>query len=381
MFQCFLEAYPWDLVGDDLDAVLDQLHGGVGVTGLSLWLGVPPLAEFRVRDRHPRIFNTRGGLFFHPDLARYEKTRLKPVVSDWLDKRRPLERLTDACATRGMSLRAVISASQTGRLLKRHPEMTSKNAFGDQSGMALCLANPDVQSYLGSLLSDLTTHDGLSAVALADFAIHWPDAWSTRIRWPASVGRTEQTLLSICFCESCQQGAAGAGVDIDMARRSVRTRLQKAFDTATSAGDGVESALADDRPLADFAAWRASTLSTLLTRLVESCRCDLLVHRPHRGSGCPASADPDGALPAGVITELDDPDDLDDALCKQARRNEFRLDRNFALTVGAPDLVKLFSRAVELGFAAADVHHYGSLSDAALDPVRQAIRFARRVAD
>lgn len=380
MFQFYLSAYPWDLMHEDLDRILDRLHGEVGVTGLSVWIGVPPKSQLRVRDVQPRVFTTRGGLFFHPDSKRYTSTRCKPIVSDWLKTRRTLERLSEACQQRGMALRAIVSASQTGRLVQRHPDMACKNAFGDESQLSLCLANPDVQTFLCSLVSDLSAYEGLTGVTIADFVISWVDAWANTIDLSVAVRGTELALLSTCFCESCQQTAGASGVDVEMARRSVRTMLQAAFDAGTSIDEDNEPGLTDDQPLADFTSWRSSVLSSLLGRLVDSCGCELLVDRRLNTMACGSHSQPDWTLPAGVITRLDVPENLEGNICRTARRNELQLDERYASRSHAPQLVHLMSQSVELGFSAIEMCHYGLLSDSAFVPIKQAIRFAKRSA-
>ena len=49
-----------------------------------------------------------------------------------------------------------------------------------------------------------------------------------------------------------------------------------------------------------------------------------------------------------------------------------------AMSKHGPELVGTMSRAVQLGFAGVEIYHYGILPEAALIPIKQAIRFARR---
>jgi hypothetical protein len=320
-------------------------------------------------------------LFFHPDNERYASTRCKPIVSEWLKARRPLERISEACQKRGMTLRVIVSACMTGRLVQRHPEMASKNAFGDPSQLSLCLANPDVQAYLCHLVSDLSQRDGISGVTLADFVLSWTDAWARTLELPKLIEETPLALLSVCFCESCHQGATRADVDVSMARRSVHTMLQKTFDGGSAKEADLESILADNQPLADLFAWRSSTLSSLLARMVDGARGELLLDREMNTTACARGVEPDWALPAAVITRLNVDQQPEDAICQTAHRNELRLSGSLERDSRAPDLVRIMSQAVELGFSAVEIEDYGLLPDAAFVPVKQAIRFARRSVD
>jgi hypothetical protein len=161
-----------------------------------------------------------------------------------------------------------------------------------------------------------------------------------------------------------------------MVSRSVRAIMQRTLDAA--ADHPLDSILADNAPLAAYYKWRSEELSSLLGRLNEQCGCELLVDRRLTGPESCQYAGVDLGIPAGVITRLDRPDELSAALCPLARRNELRLPESFAIGAHGPDLVSTISRAVELGVNAVQIDSYGLLPGAALTPVRQAIRFARR---
>ena len=377
MLRAFLTAYPWDLIDEGVATVLDQLHGEIGVTGLSVWIGVPPIVQLRVREVRPRVYRTRGGVFFHPDEQHYTGSRCKPVVSTWIRGRQPLKHIAEACAERAMELRVIVSAAITGRLSQRYPEMASKNLFGIESHAGVCLANPDFQAYLSGLVSDLSGRDNIAGVTLSDFEIAWPEAFQDDLRGAKPLGQTERSLFATCFCESCHQHATAAGVDVGMARRSVQVILQKILDAGLATDWTLDAVLSDDAPLAEYYHWRTEELSSLLSRLVNSCKCEVLLDRPFAEADR-QHTDPDLSLPAAVITRLDHPDRLGSALSSAARRNELRLPESLAIAAHGPELVGTLSRAVELGVTGVEIDNYGLLPDAALTPIKQAIRFARR---
>lgn len=380
MIRAFLTAYPWDFVSEDLETCLDRLHGEVGLTGVSVWVAAQPTTQLRVRDVHPRVFRTRGGLFFHPDEQHYAATRCKPVVSSWLKGRDPLKRIGDGCARRAMDLRVIVSGSATGRLARRYPDMACKSAFGDVSHLSLCLANPDVQTYLCGLVGDLSSNHPIVALTMTDFDLAWSEARKPSLTRTPSLGETETALLSMCFCESCQQQATAADVDMAATRRSVQVLLQRSLDSGVAIGQGLDVILADNAPLAAYARWRSEELGRLLGRLTDSSAVDLLLDRRLD----PAEAHQHGGLdwgcPAGVITRLSHPDDLSSARCPTARLSELRLPDSFAIGPHAPALVRTLSQAVGLGFSGVVFDHYGLLPDTALTPIKQAVRFARRSA-
>ncbi len=378
MLRVFVTAYPWDLMDEGVAPALDRLHGEVGVSGVSVRVATAPVMQLRARDLGPRVFRTRGGVFFHPDEERYAGTRCKPIVSSWLKRRDPLKRIADACEGRGMELRVMISAARTGRLAQRHAEMACRNAFGDDSHVSLCLANADVQAYLCGLVADLSANYTLSGVTLSDFRLGWAEALATDLCAAHRLGEAQSALLFTCFCESCHQRATAAGVDVPMARRSVQTILQTSFDNGVAADLNIDTLLADDTPLAAYYRWRTREMCSLLGRLAELCTCELLLDRALHEPGSRYHSGLDLSIPAAVLTRIDRPDQLASALCPTARRSELRLPGSLTVGAQAPELVSTLAKAAELGLAGVEIDNYGLLPEPALTALKQAIRFARR---
>ncbi len=401
----FFAAYPWDLVDEGIEAVLDRLHGDVGINGLSVWVGLPPVTQLRLREPEHSIFRTAGGLFFAPDKQHYLQTRCKPLISDWLKKAKdPLPRIAEACAARGVELRVIVSAAATGRFAHHYPEMASKNVFAAVSHTSLCLANPDVQAYLCGLAADLSTKYDLAGLVVTDLVIAWLDAFSPDLHPSYMLGDTERALLAMCFCESCQQKASGV-VPGSLAAEAVRTILHEIFELGVPTEHRIDRLLSDYPTLSDYDRWRSSELSTFLASLKESCRCPLLVLRTAnvlrtakvqrtanvlrpatRGAPVvtpsPSFSDAiDVSVPAAVITQIDNRDELRTAPCAGAAGSELGLSESFVLRCGDSELVTALAEAVGLGLTVVQIDNYGNLPERALTPIKQAIRFARRTAD
>lgn len=370
-------AYPWDLVDENLDVVLDRLHGDVGVAGLSLWTATPPVLALRVAADQPRVIRSDGGLLFHADRAPYSATRCQPLEAPGSTTGNRIARIIAGCAQRDMPVRAVVSASRLGRLPKRHPEMCCKNVFGIESQAVLCLGNPDVAAFLVGLVSELSGRWPLSAVVVRDFDICWVEAFSADLRTPP-LGEVGRWLLSLCFCESCRQRAGEAGVDVESACRSVAKYVVGSMETSGTPSESSATAVSDDPSLAAFLRWRGEELSRLLVRLVDSCGCDLLLDRGGIHERHEASDEPVLTAPAGVVTKIESAEALASAAFPAARRNELRLPLNLTAGVDGPTLVSLCSRAVESGFDAVEIDDFASLPESAMTPIKQAARFARR---
>lgn len=380
MFRAFLTAYPWDLLDDEFGVRLDQLHGEIGATGLTVWAASPPTTQVRGRDVEPRIVRTRGGLLFHPEEHHYAGTRVKPIVSSWVKSKRPLQRLATACSERGMELRVKVSAALTGRLAQKHPEAACKNLFGSVSHESVCLFNPDVETYLASLVADLSSNHDISGVSISDLFVGWSEAYDPSLLAGLALGDTMRSLLFICFCESCHQRAAAAGVDVEIALRATRVLAQQTIDRGAASDVKFATILSDHPPLGEYHRWRIEELSSVLKRLSVACQaCKKEVIWDRGRERC--ETDQSELLvtdSTSVTTRVDGPDQLAEAMCAQAMRNEIRVPAHATVGPHGRELVKLVSRAVELGFSGVEFDGYGLMSETAFPSIKQAIRFARR---
>ncbi|MFQ5495490.1 MAG: hypothetical protein ACE5EX_08925, partial [Phycisphaerae bacterium] len=298
MIDTYLTTFPWDLLDEGLDAALDRLHGQVGLTGVCVWAASPPVRYLRTRDVKPRFFRTRGGLFFHPDVPRYESTRCRPLVAAAATAEDPLVRIADACAEHRLALRMIVAAATAPRLARAQPEMAAKNLFGDVSRRTVCLANPNVEAYLCTLAADLSSRRHVSGVILADMGIGWGEATEPPPVGLEPLGPSDRTLLSICFCESCRQRAGEHGVDVAAAQRFARAVLEKTLDTGTGPDGGLKAILDESPSLRAWFDWRRAALSALLGRIVEACGGDVVVDRGAPPSGELRRNQPDDSLPA-----------------------------------------------------------------------------------
>ncbi len=377
MLRAFVSASPWDLIDDDLDGGLDRLHGEVGVTGVSLWAVAPPLVELRTRPINPRVFHTRGGAFFHPEGRYYDATRCKPIASARVKSSDPIARIRAACVDRKMDVRLMVSAGAAGRMAERYPEMACKNVFRAVSTRSLCLSNPDVQVYLIALVTELSARYSPSAIVLTDFLTRWGEADVADLRVSVPLGETGRMLLGLCFCESCRQRAAEAGVDAMAAGSATQANLQRMLEVGGSIDAPPANLLAENQAVSGYVAWRNGELTRLLRRLVEACQAELLIERPVARDVDAGSARMDYQAASGVVTFVDDPAALEEA-CSGKGTNEIRVPARLATGSHASELVSLLAKGVELGITGVQFDSYGLLSDDALVPIKQAIRFARR---
>jgi len=87
------------------------------------------------------------------------------------------------------------------------------------------------------------------------------------------------------------------------------------------------------------------------------------------------------SIPDGVVTRLEDPDQLSATLSPGAQRHELRIPESWFFDARGSGLVSTLSEAVRLGLTTVEIDNYGLLPESALVLIKQAIRFARRTDD
>ncbi len=385
MLPVYMSAYPWDFVDLEAGDLLDRLQGEVGVSGLTIPVALPTLMTLKAQPVSPRVFRTRGGVFFHPSAARYNNTRCKPIASGWIKSRDPFTKIASACCDRRLSLRAVVSATQTGRLPQRHPDLSCKNVFGDVSEQSLCLSNGDVQAYLCDVVADLSATYAIEAILLEDMGCQWAEAWHHDLMASASLGPSARKLLSLCFCESCYQQAATADLDLSQLQDFVMDLLNRVIQQGHVNDADVASAMADSELLGHHSRWLNDSFVAMLTRVRESCQCELGLYvgqdmGPTVTMAKSAGLDLMIANYDGVersLNELAHCDSSGNRSLENKIRLEIKLNPQAVGLVGA-DLVNTFQSAVKQNFAGIEVGPLGQCCDDTFSTLKQAIRFARR---
>lgn len=412
MLELNMVCYPWDLVDEGVDAVLDRLKGETGLTGVCVPVCVPAIEQFRPHAGvSPRTFRSAGGIQFQPQAATYAATRVQPVVADWLRKRNPLPDIAEGCRQRGLSFRARIVACAAPVVVQRHPAAAVKDVFGDTSSRWICPANPDVRAYLRAMLEDLAAHHAPDAIELiaaafpppavrgrgsgflcgtgsrpagmlreADFQPVEPGTHGS----PPPVDLTDW-LLSLCFCESCRQRAGEAGVDAASAARSVQVTLDRLLEEGESVALSPAEFITKDPVVDAYVNWRCDQATSLLQSLRATCEGRFVIGLD--GDRVTTGQEP-GLLAAhadallGCCARSDDESltktvgRLGDA-AGSTDRVELAIDAGAGFADAAA-LVKCVKTAADMGVGAVTFASYGELPLRRLTWIRQASRYARR---
>ncbi len=118
----------------------------------------------------------------------------------------------------------------SSHLGRQNPTACERNAFGDVYAPHLCPANPHVREYITTLCRDLATNYGLYAVELESLSFGGYGHFHGHAKVGLDIGEIGRFLMSLCFCDSCREAGAAAGIDMDAVADTVRTELLAVFE-------------------------------------------------------------------------------------------------------------------------------------------------------
>jgi hypothetical protein len=228
-----LYLFTQDLVDEGATRVLDLVQDA-GANSITVAASYHHGRDvFPHNPRHRVVFHEGGTVYFHPDLARYEATSLKPKTAAIALAPDPLAEAIEAAARRGMAVSAWTVFLHNSRLGLLHPECTVSNAFGDHLIHYLCPANPDVISYATGLATDIARY-GVRSIAFEALSYLPFDHGYHHERNFLRLSPTVRYLMGLCFCSHCIAAANGFGVDGDRVQSRVRELIEGVCESATS---------------------------------------------------------------------------------------------------------------------------------------------------
>jgi hypothetical protein len=217
-------SYPWDILGDpDAPGRLRELGADTAV------LAAAYHSTTAITPRHPRhrvVHAPRSAVYYPPSRARWAGAALSPVAQRWCGTADAYGQAAAALRDGGLDVHAWVVLAHNSRLALRHPDLAVRNVYGDRSGWALCIAQPEVRGYAATLAAEAASQPGTSGVELEScgwygFAhLHAHDK-TAGVRF----GDATQYLLSLCFCPVCKDGYAGEGLRPRRLRAAVITAL------------------------------------------------------------------------------------------------------------------------------------------------------------
>jgi len=260
-----LYVYAWDLADEGLDEVLPRVRDA-GLNTLTLAASYHAGKFLRPHGRSGKVFFPRDGTVYfkaRPERYGHVKPLVNPLVEDFdalaeLEREAPdLERV------------AWVVCCHNTPLGERHPELTSRNAFGDSYPYSLCPAHPAVRDYVVNLCADLVDRYDLAGLALEtpgwlpyDHGFHHEFAM-------VPLDRFAKTLLALCFADATRHAAAAVGIHADRLQARTREILERylASDLAVPPAMATEWWLAEiigDPEWVAFLHWRCRVVAELV---------------------------------------------------------------------------------------------------------------------
>ncbi|WP_129113803.1 hypothetical protein [Halegenticoccus tardaugens] len=261
-----LWAYPWDLLDEGVDRVVDRLID-LGVTEVNLATNYHSVQPFLPHNPRRKTFFARASSYFRPGDA---YGRLSPVSNEVMDGDDWVARIDERLADTPLALNSWTVGCHNSRLGMRHPDVTLTNPFGDPLVFGLCPSHPDVRAYLLALVRDLTDRFSFERVELETFDyFHGSGFGWHHDKFHAELGMLGEFLFGLCFCDHCRENARVAGVDVGCARESCRETIVDLAEGRLPADVDVAEWFERHPEVRAYAAARTDTLGSLFADLAD----------------------------------------------------------------------------------------------------------------
>ncbi|WP_255991986.1 hypothetical protein [Chitinolyticbacter albus] len=262
-----LYTYSWDVAGRNTVAFVDEVLA-LGLNGVKLAASYhagkfirPPRAG-QVGGRV--VFPEDGALYYEPSHSHYGTLPAYPH-SDPAQRRVAYDLADDG----RLALSAWTILFHNSRLGAEHPELVTRNAWGDGYLYALCTMQPAVFDYGVALAADVAQ------------ALPWQSLTLESPGWaPYGHGYHHEfaqvrgnvwldTMLGLCFCDACKVTARARAIDADALAARVRNRvdgyLAAHVDAAPDqAGAWLAADLFEDLELAAYIRMRQERVTELV---------------------------------------------------------------------------------------------------------------------
>ncbi|WP_035053539.1 hypothetical protein [Andreprevotia chitinilytica] len=267
-----LYTYSWDIAGRDIKGVVNEILD-LGLDGIKLATAyhagkfIRPPRPGQVGGRV--VFPEDGALYFEPTVSRYKALPAHPH-SDPAQRRVAY----DLAADGRLAMSAWTVLFHNSKLGELHPELTTKNAWGDGYVYALCPMQPAVFDYGVTLATDVAQTLPWQSLTLEspgwapfNHGYHHEFAQVRSNVWL-------DTMLGLCFCDACKAAAKDKGIDADGLAGRVRTRvdgyLSANVDAAPDqAGAWLAADLYEDADLAAFVRLRQNRVNEFVRTVRE----------------------------------------------------------------------------------------------------------------
>jgi hypothetical protein len=226
-------AYPWDLLDEGIDTVLDGVQARAGLDTLYVTSWYHSGMFFLPHNpKRKTYFPEAGALYFEPS-GWHGRGAIAPPISNLTDDWNGFWReLRHACDSRGVQLSSWMPVLHNSGVGQRHPEFVVHNAWGDPISHSLCPSHPDVVSLVVDVVGDVADSGLFDRILLESIEYlplqHGYHHEVIGVPIDPELG----FLLSLCFCSACRRRTEAADIDAERLRAWVRDTSER-----TLAGD------------------------------------------------------------------------------------------------------------------------------------------------
>jgi hypothetical protein len=230
-------AFPSDLYGEGIDAVLDNVQERAGLGGIALAAVYHAGRDVFPHNPRRRVRYLENGVcYFRPDAERYRGLVLQPRVSRLVAEGDALALLMEAAGRRGLGVDAWTVYLHVDWVDEALAAACERNAFGDPMLTELCPANPDVVAYVRALSGDIASR-GVRTIVAESLHYHPLEHGYHHERYFLHLGVRARFLLGLCFCEHCLALVSARGADGEWLRRFAADEIQRVFDGGPDEGE------------------------------------------------------------------------------------------------------------------------------------------------
>jgi hypothetical protein len=222
-------AFPTDLHGEGVEAVLDNVQFRAGLGGITLASVYHEARDLFPHNPGGRLRFLEGGVaYFRPQAARYEGLSVRPRPARLTESFDPLTEAVSATRSRGLAVHAWTVFLHADWTCDPRPEACERTAFGDPLLTELCPANPAARAYAVALAGDVASH-GVATVVAESLHYHPLEHGYHHERYFLPLGGRARFLLGLCFCGHCLAAAGERGADAERIRGFAVDELERAF--------------------------------------------------------------------------------------------------------------------------------------------------------
>lgn len=221
--------YPWDLQDEGIANVLDRLQSN-NIQGINVAVVYHSGMFFLPHNPKRKLyFPQPGALYFPPDKSWYDKSPIKPPISEFASKGF-WEQLRNEASKRGMIMTAWSLALHNSFIGFNYPDTNVINAFGDHYPTALCPSSSMMSDFLVNMYQDLAKNYNFDNILIESLEfMPFRHGYHHEV-FGIPIDPDIDFFMSLSFSPGMYKKAALEGIDIEAVRSFIRKKCEEAFN-------------------------------------------------------------------------------------------------------------------------------------------------------